>query len=66
MTNRTKPTTSKLAQSVRQTKKVGDVVHVGKKAYSVYEMVADRVTLISMCERKLILTLWAGKEESRA
>jgi thymidine phosphorylase len=58
MTKATKASTADLVHGIRQSKKPGDVVHVGRKAYSVYEVQADRVTLISMCERKLFLTLW--------
>jgi len=55
----TKATTANLVKTIREMdKRVGDVVHVGGKPHYIYGITKDNITLVSMCERKLFVTLW--------
>ena len=42
----------------KQGKQVGDTVHVKRKPHYIYEIREDSMTLVSMDERKVFVTLW--------
>jgi len=48
-----------LAQVLRkQGKQVGDMVHIKRKPHYIYDIRPDCMTLVSMDERKVFVTLW--------
>lgn len=60
-----KQTTQTLAKKIRQEgKQIGDVVQVGGKPHYIYGMTKDNVTLVSMDERKMLVTLWDKRDGS--
>jgi hypothetical protein len=42
----------------KQDKQVGDTVHVKRKPHYIYDIRPDSMTLVSMDERKVFVTLW--------
>lgn len=48
----------------REGKQVGDVIRVGGKPHYLYSINPDHVTLVSMDERKMLVTLWDKRDGS--
>jgi len=42
----------------KQGKQVGDTVHIKRKPHYIYDIKPDCMTLVSMDERKVFVTLW--------
>ena len=42
----------------KQGKQVGDTVHIKRKPHYIYDIRPDSMTLVSMDERKVFVTLW--------
>jgi hypothetical protein len=42
----------------KQGKQVGDTVHIRRQPHYIYEIREDNMTLVSMDERKVHITLW--------
>jgi hypothetical protein len=42
----------------KQGKQVGDTVHIKRKPHYIYDIKPDSMTLVSMDERKVFVTLW--------
>ena len=42
----------------KQGKQVGDTVHVKRKPHYIHDIRPDSMTLVSMDERKVFVTLW--------
>jgi hypothetical protein len=42
----------------KQGKQVGDIVHIRRQPHYIYEIREDNMTLVSMDERKVHITLW--------
>ena len=59
--SRPKPT-GDFARQLIETKRVGDVVRLGGKPHYLYSINPDHVTLVSMDERKMLVTLWDKRD----
>ena len=43
-------------------RQVGDVVHMDKKPFYIYEIKPDCITFVSMTDNKTFLTVWDAKD----
>ena len=55
-------TTSLVNECRLRNRQVGDVVHISKKPFYIYEIKPDCMTFVSFTDNKTFLTVWDAKD----